>query len=177
MELRCVKSGSPHSASINKVDAQSCTPAEAARYYNKLSFLARLTGQPENNLTDPDSELPPYDFSLYALWDFRDVFEENLGPGPARTILLRGVSLWMIYCANKLWANVQLERSFMHTASGTNPAQAGERVRNRNKWTGFNRERWSLWIEELNHVNEEDDDVLEIVRKALNEAERVQRSA
>jgi hypothetical protein len=52
-----------------------------------------LTNTPENSVLDAKLELPPYDFSLYALWDFRADFEEELVSETARKILLRAASL------------------------------------------------------------------------------------
>jgi hypothetical protein len=111
----------------NKLDANSYTSGEEVCYYNKLTFFAKLTNTPENNVSDAKLELPPYDFSLYALWDFRAIFEEEHVSGAVQKISLRAVSFWMIHCADRLWANVQAGRSFVHHASGTNPAFAGQK--------------------------------------------------
>jgi hypothetical protein len=121
---------------------------------------------------------PPYDFSLYALWDFRNVFEEDPKSDKARTILLRAASLWMIYCADKLWADSRADGSCVHKASGTNPAEAGEHFKSDKQWTGFNKERWTIWVEGLRRSQRsEAEDVKELVAKALIEVERVESSA
>lgn len=164
-------------SSTDEADAGSCSPDEEARYYNKLVFLAQLTNLPENSVTDSERELPPYDFSLYALWNFRDVFEQNPETGSARTILLRGAALWMIHCADKLMSNVRAQRDFVHQASGTNPAQAGHRFRNEHKWAGFNNKRWTIWVQGLEHVNGESEDVMRLVEKALSEVKRIEKSS
>lgn len=159
------------------VDASSCTPDDEACYYNKLTFLARLSNLPENDVEDSEADVRPYDFSLYALWNFRDVFEQSPGSDSARVILLRGASLWMIHCADRLWANVQSERSFVYEPSGSNPAQAGECFSNEDEWTGFNKKRWLIWVKGLEHVDgRTGEDVKELVDKALGEVERVQTS-
>lgn len=164
-------------ASINKIDANSYTLGEEVCYYNKLTFLAKLTNAPENSALDAKRELQPYDFSLYALWDLRAAFEVQLVSGAARKILLRAASLWMVHCADRLWANVQAGRSFVHHASGTNPAFAGQKFeKEHHTWTGFNQERWEIWVRGFENVDEtEDGDVSALIGKALIEIARVER--
>ena len=160
------------------IDESSYTSGEEVCYYNKLAFLAKLTNTPENRISDAklDSQRAPYDFSLYALWDFRAVFEEELVSAAAHKILLRAASFWMIYCADRLWANVQAGQSFVHHASGTNPAFAGQKFENeRQEWTGFNQKRWEIWVRGFEHVDEpEDGDVRALIGEALIEIARVE---
>ena len=136
-----------------------------------------MTNTPENSVLDAKLELPPYDFSLYALWDLRAAFEEELVSEVARKILLRAASLWMIHCADRLWANVQAGRSFMHHASGANPAFAGQKFEEEHHtWTGFNHKRWEIWARGFEHVDEpEDREVRGLIGKALIEIARVER--
>ena len=158
------------------IDESSYTSGEEVCYYNKLAFLAKLTNTLENRIADAKLELPPYDFSLYALWDLRAVFEEELVSAAAHKILLRAASFWMTHCADRLWANVQAGQSFVHHASGTNPAFAGRKFENEHQeWTGFNQERWEIWVRGFEHVDEsEDGDVRALIGEALIEIARVE---
>jgi hypothetical protein len=169
----------PHlsSAHINHLtDATSCTPEEEACYYNKLVFLAQLTNLPENNMLDPEVNPGPYDFSVYALWDLRDAFEKAANIEATSITLLCAASLWIIYCADRLWSNVQAKRSFVHKGSGTNSAEAGEQyLKYKKEWTGFNAERWKVWINGLEMAREvQDKNARQLVARALKEVERAE---
>ncbi|KAF2637409.1 hypothetical protein P280DRAFT_102974 [Massarina eburnea CBS 473.64] len=156
--------------------ASSPDPEEESQYYNKIAFLAQLTSSPANFVPDAENQPGPFDFSLYALWSFRHAFE---GPAERRvpsTTLLRAASLWMIYAADRLRANVQIKRDFRHKASNSNPAQEGDGYLKQNKkWVGFNQERWEIWVKGLENGREvEDDEARGLVERALKEVERVE---
>lgn len=165
-------------ASVDNIDANTYTSGEEVCYLNKLTFLAKLTNTPENNVSEPMLELPPYDFSLCALWDFRAAFEEEHISTAARKILSRAASLLMIHCAERLWANVQTGQSFVHHASGTNPAFVGEKFDiKHHTWTGFNQQRWNIWVRGFKYVDRmEDEDVQVLIGRALIEIARVERA-
>jgi hypothetical protein len=134
---------------------------------------------PENDVPSPDVSPGPFDFSGYPLRCFRLAFEEADEPGALSIPLLRASSLWMTYCAERLWKNVQIERSFVHKASNTNQGAAGERYwkryEQRRYWKGFNAERWGIWVHGLELGMEvEDEGVRQLVASALKAVERAE---
>jgi hypothetical protein len=90
--------------------------------------------------------------------------------------LLRATSLWMIYAADKLWANVLEKRGFRHKASGHNPAEEGRAYRKpKRRWVGFNKTRWEIWVKGLENGQETNDpEVRALVERALEQVERVE---
>jgi hypothetical protein len=143
---------------------------------NKVAFLAQLTFSPANFVPDPEKKCGPFDFSLYALWDLRDAFEETTEPRAPNTTLLRAASLWMIYGADRLWANVQSKRDFRHKASSSNPAKEGKAyLKPKKEWVGFNKERWEIWVKGFENGKEtEDGELRALVEEALKQIERVE---
>lgn len=156
--------------------ASSPDPKEESQYYNKIAFLAQLSSSPANFTQNPEQQQGPFDFSLYALRAFRAAFENSSEPHAPNNILLRAASLWTIYAADRLWANVQMNRDFRHKSSNSNPAREGDYYSLQKKsWSGFNKERWGIWVQGLkNGMKIEDDDVRQLVEKALKEVERVE---
>jgi hypothetical protein len=157
-------------------DPECITSEEALCYYNKIAFLARLTSASSNSVPDPETAPGPFDFSLYALWAFRSAFENDVEPGVPRIIRIRAASLWMIHCAERLWANVLIRRKFVHKATNYNRAEPGRRYyrEKKRRWLGFNPERWNIWIQGLESGLEVDDEEVEVlVQRALREVENV----
>lgn len=137
---------------------------------NKVAFLAQLTSSPANFDLEPTG---PFDFSLYALWDFRSAFENTRAP---TTTLLHAASLWMIHAADTLYENVRAKRDFRHRASNGNPAREGDAYRKSRRWVGLNQERWDVWVEGLENGRAvEDEEVRVLVEEALGQVERVER--
>jgi len=136
------------STNINMLaDSSSSTPEEDSHYYKEVAFLAQLRNSQESNVPGPNNVPGPFDFSIYALWDLRDAFENDTEPEAHHIILLRAASLWILYCADRLWANIQAQRNFVHKAFNTNNGGAGEHyVKQKKKWSSFNQERWRLWV-------------------------------
>ncbi|KAH8690392.1 hypothetical protein GQ44DRAFT_780468 [Phaeosphaeriaceae sp. PMI808] len=151
-------------------------PEEESQYYNKVAFLAQLTTSSVNFVSDPENHPGPFDFSLYALWSFRQAFEDSTTPRAPNDSLLRAASLWMSYAADRLWENVKMKRDFRHKASNSNPAQEGNGYLKQNKnWVGFNQERWGVWVKGLeNGRGVENEEVKGLVETALKEVERVE---
>jgi len=148
------------------------TPKNETQYINKVAFLAQLTSSPANFDLQPGLAAGPFDFSLYALWDFRQAFESTRMP---TSTMLRAASLWMIYAAEMLWANVRTKRDFRHRASNGNPAKEGDAYHKSRRWVGFNRQRWDVWVEGLENGREaEEQDVGGLVEEALSQVERVE---
>ena len=77
------------------IDASNSSrdPREEFRYYNKVAFLAKLTSSSANFVPNPEKPSGPFDFSLYALWSFRNAFEETAEPRAPNNILLRSAAL------------------------------------------------------------------------------------
>jgi hypothetical protein len=151
-------------------------PEEENRYLNKVAFLAQLTSTSANFVENLEHNLPGIDFSLYALGDFCAAFEVTTEPRAPNMTLLRATSLWMIYAADKLWANVLEKRDFRHKASGSNPAEEGSAYRKpKEGWVGFNKERWEIWVKGLeNGQDTTDTEVRALVERALEQVERVE---
>ena len=65
--------------------------------------------------------------------------------------MLRAASLWMIYCAERLWANVCIRPKFVHKSTNQCVARASERYfrEKKRQWLGFNLERWDVWVQGL----------------------------
>jgi hypothetical protein len=177
MELWYKKSLFPFKTRIDRsVDPKHITSEEALCYYNKTVFLARLTSSSSNSVPDPETAPGPFDFSLYALWAFREAFEDDVEHGVPRLIAIRAASLWMIYCAERLWANVLIKRKFIYKPTNHCNAQPGDRYYREKKrqWLGFNPERWNVWIQGLEEGLEVDNKEVEaLVQRALGEIENV----
>jgi hypothetical protein len=157
-------------------DPRYITSEEALCYYNKIAFLARLTSASSNSVPDPETAPGPFDFSLYALRAFRSAFENDVEPGVPRIVRIRAASLWMIHCAERLWANVVIRRKFVHKPTNYNRAEPGRRYyrENKRRWLGFNPERWNIWIQGLESGLEVDDEEVQVlVQRALREVENV----
>ncbi|KAF2188500.1 hypothetical protein K469DRAFT_660198 [Zopfia rhizophila CBS 207.26] len=151
----------------------SPTSEEATRYENKTAFFAQLTASPANSVPDPENAPGPFDFSLYALWAFREAFEFSKEPRAPTITSLRAACYWVIYAADRLWANVQMGRDFRHKSSGSNPADEGDAYRKKG-WVGFNWERWGVWVQGLENAREGgDEETARLVRSALKEVERI----
>ncbi|KAF2821941.1 hypothetical protein CC86DRAFT_448412 [Ophiobolus disseminans] len=154
----------------------SSDPEEEGKYYNQVAFLAQLTSSPANFVPNPEKTTGPFDFSLYALRDFRSAFEHTAEPRAPNTVLLHSVSLWMIYATDRLWANVQAKRDHRHKSSNSNPAKEGDAyLKQKKNWVGFNKERWDIWVKGLNEGREvEDEQTRALVERALEEVKRVE---
>jgi hypothetical protein len=158
------------------MDPNRIIPEEAICYYNKTAFLARLTSSPSNSVPDPETAPGPFDFSLYTLWAFREAFEGDVKPGVPRVIVIRVASLWMIYCAERLWANVLVKRKFVQKPTNHCIAQPGRRHyrEKKRRWLGFNPEGWNVWIQGLESGIEVDNREVEVlVQRALGDVEKV----
>jgi hypothetical protein len=151
-------------------------PKEKTQYLNKAAFLAQLTSVPANYVDNPEEEPGPFDFSLYGLWAFREAFEFTAEPRARNTTMLHAASLWMIYAADRLWANVRAKRDFRHKIRNHNPAEEGDAyLKPKKGWGGFNKERWELWVKGLeNGRDTTDEEVRALVERALEQVERVE---
>ncbi|KAH4846834.1 hypothetical protein HBI31_100440 [Parastagonospora nodorum] len=145
---------------INVANYWNCDPDAEIQYINKVAFLARITSSPANFPLQPRNTIGPFDFSLYALWDFREAFENTAEPRAPNTTVLRVAALWMIHAADRLWENVRAKRDFRHRASGL----------------GSMKERWDIWIKGFENGKEvENKEVRGLVEEALEQVERIER--
>lgn len=141
-------------------------PSEEPLYYNKICFLAQLANCPENNVPDPQSKGGPFDFSPSALRELGSAFECAAEDDASNLIRLRAASLWMIYCADRLWANTRMKRKTMHDSESWNP---------RKEWNGFHPDRWRIWVGGLKEGLEiGDGETKVLVERALKEVQRVE---
>ncbi|KAH5117542.1 hypothetical protein HBI49_153200 [Parastagonospora nodorum] len=154
---------------INVANYWNCDPDAEIQYINKVALLAQLTSSPANFPLQPGTTTGPFDFSLYALWDFREAFENTAEPRAHNTTVLRAAALWMIHAADRLWENVRAKRDFRHRASNGNPAKEGDASRK-------SRKRWDIWIKGLENGKEvENKEVRGSVEEALEQVERIER--
>ncbi len=130
---------------------------ELDQWENKTAFFAGLTALGSSKV----------DYSLYALWSFRDAFETPEDQRP-RTAAVRAASLWFIYAADTLWSNAKNERVF----EGRSGAAGDKPELHAKDWTGFNLERWALWSSGLERAEEADDGATALIKQAKNAIDR-----
>ncbi|KAF7959359.1 hypothetical protein EAE96_000979 [Botrytis aclada] len=149
---------------IFNTDAYSSTltDREKTSYENKNAFLAQLLAISKVSIGVDDFEA--LDFSLFALWVFRDVFE-NKG-GKSKKLAIRVACWWLVFAAEKLWLNVVNEKS-MPDRTG-----AGGDLYEKKGWIGYGRERWDIWREGLRNADG-DRDTRKLISNALACMERV----
>ncbi|KAF5867770.1 uncharacterized protein Bfra_006968 [Botrytis fragariae] len=119
------------------------TNREKTSYENKNAFLAQLLATSE--VSARSDEFETLDFSLFALWVFRDAFE-NKG-GKSKGLVIRVACWWLIFAAEKLWLNVVNEKS-MPDRTG-----AGGDLYEKKRWIGYSWERWDIWREGLRNAD------------------------
>lgn len=143
-------------------------PAERQSWENKNAFLAQLTAAAD---VDYESDkISPMDFSLYALWSFRDAFETEASVQKPGDAAVRAACWWYIYAADRLWANVKHSRVFPKR-SGISRGKYEEKA-----WRGYNRERWAAWQNGLVNAqaNDMDEESKILIRDALEHIKRVE---
>ncbi|KAF7917606.1 hypothetical protein EAE99_009272 [Botrytis elliptica] len=149
---------------IYNTDAYSSTltDREKTSYENKNAFLAQLLAISEVSIGV--NEFEPLDFSLFALWVFRDAFE-NKGE-KSKDLKMRVACWWLVFAAEKLRLNVVNEKS-MPDRTG-----AGGDLYEKKGWVGYSRERWDIWRECLRNADG-DRETRELISDALACMERV----
>ncbi|TGO45768.1 hypothetical protein BCON_0367g00070 [Botryotinia convoluta] len=135
---------------------------EKTSYENKNAFLAQLLAT--SKVSARSDEFETLDFSLFALWGFRDAFE-NKG-GKSKDLAIRAACWWLVSAAGKFWLNVVNEKS-MPGRTG-----AGGDVYEKKGWIGYGRERWDIWREGLRNADG-DRETSKLISDALACMERV----
>ncbi|KUJ06436.1 uncharacterized protein LY89DRAFT_678708 [Mollisia scopiformis] len=89
------------------------------------------------------------DFSLYAIWTFREAFEDSdlMGKLPNASFL-QAAAVWMIYASGVLKERAESNRCFDGKKAREGKALEGK------GWSGFSVARWQLWVERLGLVKE-----------------------
>ncbi|TGO77962.1 hypothetical protein BELL_0084g00170 [Botrytis elliptica] len=142
--------------------SSTLTDREKTSYENKNAFLAQLLAISEVSIGV--NEFEPLDFSLFALWVFRDAFE-NKGE-KSKDLKMRVACWWLVFAAEKLRLNVVNEKS-MPDRTG-----AGGDLYEKKGWVGYSRERWDIWRECLRNADG-DRETRELISDALACMERV----
>lgn len=142
------------------------TREERLRWESKNAFLAQLLAVAEIDFKDA-SKFSPIDFSSYALRANVVAFERNAPARMSGITAVRTAAYWFIYAADKLWDNVENERSLESWGAGDKYKDKG--------WKGYNCERWTIWEHGLRNflANGTDPVTKDIVEAALEQIERV----
>ncbi|KAJ4408453.1 hypothetical protein N0V82_009682 [Gnomoniopsis sp. IMI 355080] len=162
----------PHDPDLDIVKKQ--------RWSRLNAFLAQITQATEIDYALPttgDTKVPwrRTDKSPRAIWTFQTAFEEETELSllaQARSSAVWAACEWFIYASETLWDQVQHERKFGES-EGTGPKYSSK------GWTGFERERWHIWVEALekiqqacasaeNAAGEVDEDVKQRLQHALD---------
>lgn len=123
--------------------SSTLTDREKTSYENKNAFLAQLLSTSKVGIGVHEFE--PLDFSLFALWVFRDAFENKEGKN--KNLPIRVACWWLVFAAEKLWLNVVNEKS-MSGRTG-----AGGDLYEKKGWIGYSRARWHIWREGLRNAD------------------------
>ncbi|TGO62894.1 hypothetical protein BOTNAR_0107g00180 [Botryotinia narcissicola] len=135
--------------------SSTLTDREKTSYENKNAFLAQLLAT--SRVRIGVNEFEPLDFSLFALWVFRDAFENKEGKN--KDLAIRVACWWLVFAAEKLRLNVVNEKS-MPDRTG-----AGGDLYEKKGWIGYSRERWDIWREGLRNADGDRE-----TRKLISEA-------
>ncbi|RHZ53565.1 DUF3632 domain-containing protein [Aspergillus thermomutatus] len=116
------------------------------RWAKLNAFLARLTQAAEIQYTPPEEvRFSPLDKSLRAIWTMAMALENERSPASlGDTAAMEAACWWFIYAAERLWANVLHNRTYVQEA-GAGP---GKKYKEKG-WTGYTRERWEIWEDAL----------------------------
>lgn len=123
---------------------------ERDRWTKLNAFLAQLTQAADVQYQSPGEEVRyfPLDKSLRAVWTMAMALENEISPASlADTAAMEAACQWFIYGAERLWANVQFNRTYPE-ASGAGAGKGHEKE----TWSGFTRERWGIWENALKHA-------------------------
>ncbi|TGO13654.1 hypothetical protein BTUL_0065g00100 [Botrytis tulipae] len=123
--------------------SSTLTDREKTSYENKNAFLAQLLAT--SKVSIGVNEFEPLDFSLFALWVFRDAFENE--EGKSKDLVIRVACWWLVFAAEKLRLNVVNEK-IMPGRTG-----AGGDLYEKKGWIGYSRERWDIWREGLRNTD------------------------
>ncbi|KAI1115950.1 hypothetical protein F5Y14DRAFT_408736 [Nemania sp. NC0429] len=96
----------------NAVDVldPSVSADEIRLYENFIAFLAQLTAAAPADYDNP--KIGEMDFSLWSLRAFKDAFDKTGKAVAAPEAAVRVAALWVIYAAERLWANIEHGRVF-----------------------------------------------------------------
>ncbi|KAL1861254.1 hypothetical protein Plec18170_001769 [Paecilomyces lecythidis] len=151
-------------------------PKEQQRWTNLNAFLAQISQAAEVNYADENVLYHPLDKSLRGLWTLHKALESSDHPPETLvgTAALRAASLWFVYGANRLWANVKNGRTYPE-ASGAGPGSGKYAQKG---WKGFEEERWNLWVKGLQDAKaaSTDEEEKTLIEDALSHIKRAAES-
>ncbi|TLD04058.1 hypothetical protein PgNI_11147 [Pyricularia grisea] len=134
-------------------------PEDINKFNNQSAFLARLTALAHSEGTTKS----PLDYSLYALWSFRDAFEQS-----SQTLAAaKNSAIWINYASDALQDLASKNQDL-----SDNIGSAGPEYRSKG-WKGFNQERWGVWKQGFQNAlqkvgAEADQDTRDLLKKAVD---------
>ena len=144
------------------------------RWVNENAFIAQITQAADISYEPPldqGSNIHPLDRSHRAVWAFLFALENDDIPMQilAKTAAMEAACMWFIYAGNRLWENVQRDRTY-NEDFGLGPGCA--RFRDRG-WKGYERDRWEVWGERLRGARADGDGRMRgLIEEALECRER-----
>ncbi|TLS27325.1 hypothetical protein PpBr36_04087 [Pyricularia pennisetigena] len=134
-------------------------PEDINKFNNQTAFLARLTSLAYSK-GDTNS---PLDYSLYALWSFRDAFEQSSQSLAAA----KNSAIWINYASNALKGLASKGHDFPDRSGTAGPEYSSK------EWKGFNQERWEVWRRGFQNAiqqvgAEADQDTRGLLKKAVD---------
>ncbi|TLD15208.1 hypothetical protein PspLS_10679 [Pyricularia sp. CBS 133598] len=134
-------------------------PEDINKFNNQSAFLARLTALAYNEGI-PKS---PLDHSLYALWSFRDAFEQSSQSLSAA----KNSAIWINYASNALQGLASKSQDLPDNTGSAGPEYSSK------GWKGFNQERWGVWKQGFQDAiqqvgAEADQDTQDLLKKAAD---------
>lgn len=149
----------------------TATPVEQRRTENRIAFLAQFWAASPQDVLECIIDL-----ATYSLWTFREAFECGPEPGAKSPAAIRGVCMWIVYAADRLWWNVTKERSLIENC-GVHDRETKllRRAIGVKRFDSFNRARWDYWIGVLEQWRDGkgDPSTAALVERAMLEVERV----
>ncbi|KAI1821592.1 hypothetical protein F4861DRAFT_532882 [Xylaria intraflava] len=132
-------------------------PDEMRHYENLIALLAQLSDAADVDYND--HLVGEMDFSFWSMHAFKEAFEPQEGQPAPTDAALRVASLWIIYAADRLWANIKHARVF--GKRGDNPG------------TIMTRKMWDSWHRGLLAARAtcNDEETIKLISRAIGRAE------
>lgn len=142
------------------------------RWVNLIAFTAQLS---QAAPPEPRYKENPLNWAHMALWSLRAAFEADISPDEiVGTTTFQVACFWFIYAANAVWAYVENEIE----AGGPYISSPGPQYKHRD-WKGFNRERWDVWVQALEHsqtrCHDSNRETMSIIVDALGKAKAAEK--
>ncbi|QBZ65188.1 hypothetical protein PoMZ_06894 [Pyricularia oryzae] len=128
-------------------------------FNNQSAFLARLTALAYSE----GATKSPLDYSLYALWSFRDAFEQSSQSLAAA----KNSAIWINYAPSALQGLASKSQDLPDNIGNAGPEYSSK------GWKGFNQERWGVWKQGFQDAIQQADadaeqDTRDLLKKAVD---------